>query len=85
MHEADADAAIVEAIITMGHAFGLIVVGEGVERPEQKALLRDLGCDFVQGYLVDRPMPAADLAEYLAERPVRLATMPDAGAVPSWS
>jgi EAL domain-containing protein (putative c-di-GMP-specific phosphodiesterase class I)/ActR/RegA family two-component response regulator len=56
---------LVEAIITMGHSLGLRVVAEGVERPEQAALLKGLQCDMAQGYLFGRPapMPALIAAE----------------------
>jgi EAL domain-containing protein (putative c-di-GMP-specific phosphodiesterase class I) len=49
------DREIVTAIVGMGHALGLTVVAEGVERPEQLSLLQDLGCDRAQGYLLGRP------------------------------
>ncbi len=51
--------AIVETIIRLGHALGLEVVAEGVETTAQLDALTALGCDTVQGYLVARPMPAA--------------------------
>ena len=56
------DRAIVQAVIAMAHSLGLSVVAEGVETQAQLAMLRDQGCDEVQGYLLARPMPAADLA-----------------------
>lgn len=46
---------IVRAILALGHSLNLIVVSEGVETPEQKQLLVDLGCDEFQGYLLGRP------------------------------
>jgi diguanylate cyclase (GGDEF)-like protein len=52
------DATIVETIITMAHALGATVTAEGVERPEQLAILRGLGCDFAQGFLLGRPRVA---------------------------
>lgn len=55
-----ADHAIVEAVIVMAHKLGMKVVAEGVETQEQCDLLRQAGCDFVQGYLIARPMPAED-------------------------
>lgn len=58
MDEDTSSAAIVNAIITLGHALGLSVVAEGVERPTQAALLREVGCDAVQGWLFGRPLPA---------------------------
>ena len=60
------DAAITTAIIAMGHALGLKVVGEGVETDAQQAVLRKQGCDELQGYLFSRPVPAAQFAELLA-------------------
>ena len=52
------DVAIVTAIIQMGHSLQLKTVAEGVETPAQMELLRNLGCDLVQGYLVSVPMDA---------------------------
>jgi predicted signal transduction protein with EAL and GGDEF domain len=48
---------VVEAIVTMAHAIGLTVVGEGVERRTQLDALRELGCDLAQGYLLGAPAP----------------------------
>ncbi len=59
------DAAIVDSIITMGHKLGMKVIAEGVETNEQSAFLRWLGCDQVQGYLIGRPLPAAQVEELL--------------------
>ena len=56
-----ADAMMVRGVIDVVHALGLTVVAEGVERSEQLALLRELGCDTVQGYPISRPVPADDL------------------------
>jgi EAL domain-containing protein (putative c-di-GMP-specific phosphodiesterase class I) len=53
-HDASS-AAIVHAIITLGHALGLSLVAEGVERPAQAKLLREQGCDSAQGWLFGRP------------------------------
>ncbi|GMA75169.1 hypothetical protein GCM10025880_15860 [Methylorubrum aminovorans] len=45
------------AITHLGHNLGLQVTVEGVETQEQLAVLRELGCDQMQGYLFARPMP----------------------------
>jgi len=52
------DTAIVRSIITLGHSLGMLVVGEGVETQGQMDLLRALGCDEVQGFLLGRPQAA---------------------------
>jgi predicted signal transduction protein with EAL and GGDEF domain len=48
---------LISGIIGMGHALGMIVVAEGVEREEQLDFLREQHCDLIQGYLTGRPMP----------------------------
>ncbi len=60
--------AIVNAIIAMSHALGKSVIAEGVETEEQLALLRKLQCDEIQGYLISKPLPAAEFAELLRSR-----------------
>jgi diguanylate cyclase (GGDEF)-like protein len=61
MDKNPSSAAIVRAIITLGHALGLTLVAEGVERPSQAALLREQGCDSGQGWLFGRPLPAEEI------------------------
>ncbi|MDP9256172.1 MAG: PAS domain S-box protein [Actinomycetota bacterium] len=60
------DAAIVRAIITLGHDLGLEVVAEGVESRATYDNLAALGCDLVQGYWLSRPLPPAELTKWLA-------------------
>ncbi|MFM9103562.1 MAG: EAL domain-containing protein, partial [Cyanobium sp.] len=52
------DALIVRAVIDLAHAFGQRCVAEGVETAAHQEMLRAMGCDFVQGFGIARPMPA---------------------------
>ncbi len=57
--------ALCQAITAMAHALGLQVVVEGVETEEQLSLLREIGCDLVQGFLLSRPLRAEVLTQRL--------------------
>lgn len=57
------DAAIVRAIVNLGHSLDLEVIAEGVENAAQVAHLRAEGCDEVQGFYFGRPMPADDFVD----------------------
>lgn len=59
------DATIVTAMIAMSHSLNLKVIAEGVETEEQQVFLREQGCDFLQGYLLSRPMPSAEFERFL--------------------
>jgi diguanylate cyclase (GGDEF)-like protein len=56
---------LVRAMINLAHNLHLEVVAEGVENAEQLALLRQFGCDQVQGYLISKALPLAELARFL--------------------
>jgi len=62
------DLAIARAVIALGHSLNLKVIAEGVETSEQLALLRDNGCDEIQGYYFSRPLPPDDFLHLLQER-----------------
>jgi predicted signal transduction protein with EAL and GGDEF domain len=53
-------ATIIAAIIALGQALEMRIVAEGVETPEQRDLLTELGCDTLQGYLLGRPMTGSN-------------------------
>jgi len=58
--------AVLRSVIELAHALGLEVVAEGVERPEDRDALQELGCDALQGYLIAPPMPASRVTQFLA-------------------
>jgi len=60
------DLALSEAIIVMAHKLGLKVTAEGVETAEQRDILSAAGCDYAQGFLYARPMPAEEFDALLA-------------------
>jgi diguanylate cyclase (GGDEF)-like protein/PAS domain S-box-containing protein len=64
-HDAQATA-IVTAIIELARALGMEAVAEGVENEEQRAFLVQRGCPLAQGYLLGRPVPAAEIEPLLA-------------------
>ena len=67
MDEDEDDAVIVRSTIELAHNMGLKVVAEGVETERTLQLLQHYRCDSVQGYLISRPMAAADATGWLIE------------------
>jgi diguanylate cyclase len=55
------DAALMQAILTMGEGMGIPVIAEGIETPTQRELLQKMGFRYGQGYLFARPLPAAEI------------------------
>ena len=65
-------AMIVRTIVELAHNLGLKAVGEGIETDEAYRLLAESGCDYGQGFLMGRPMPAADLTALVTDTPRRV-------------
>jgi len=65
LDESSRDALLVKSTIDLAHSLGLKVVAEGVETPTALALLRGMGCDVAQGYLIGKPVALQDLVERL--------------------
>jgi diguanylate cyclase (GGDEF)-like protein len=63
------DDVIVRSTINLGHALNLKVVAEGVEAESSWEALGRLGCDFIQGYFVSKPLPTAQFTAWMAARP----------------
>ena len=77
------DQAIVEAMLTLARRLSIEVTAEGVETAEQALALRRRRCDTIQGYLVGKPSPAADVPAMIAAAPAALqAVMPIANESP---
>lgn len=64
----DSDLTIVKSMIELSHGLGKRVLAEGVENSAQLSLLRNIGCDVVQGYFISRPIPENALAKYLQRK-----------------
>jgi diguanylate cyclase (GGDEF)-like protein/PAS domain S-box-containing protein len=66
--ENHAHTALTEAIIVMAHKLGIKTIAEGVETEQQRDLLKTFGCDYVQGYLYSRPVPAMEFEQLLIRK-----------------
>lgn len=64
----DDDAAITRAIIDMAHSLKMTVVAEGVETMAHLEILREMGCDIIQGFYISRPVPEEQLLELLKQQ-----------------
>ena len=53
--------AIVDSIILMAHRLHIKVIAEGAETKDQVKLLKEMGCDIVQGYYYSKPIPSSEL------------------------
>ena len=66
MHSDKVGYTIVQTIIKLAHLLNLGVVAEGVETQEQAGILKTLECDYLQGYLISKPLEASRATSYLA-------------------
>ena len=67
-HSAD-DLAIAQAIISLSHSLELTVVAEGIETEQQRHALVAHKCDYLQGFLISRPVSAQDVVAFFGDRP----------------
>jgi len=63
----DSNRNIVEAIISLAHKLNMTVVAEGIETPEQYAILLDMKCELGQGYLFSRPVPGSEVGRLISQ------------------
>ncbi|MHB8508077.1 MAG: EAL domain-containing protein [Candidatus Dormibacteria bacterium] len=75
-----ADLNLVRAMIDLAHNLGLLVVAEGVEDADTARLLRDLGCETIQGYWLSRPVVPGAIPALLELRPMAAMSGPDSAA-----
>ena len=68
IHENKTMLRVVQLIVEMAKSIGTLVVAEGVETEVQYQLLKQAGCDCVQGYFFSKPLPAADFEAFVDER-----------------
>jgi diguanylate cyclase (GGDEF)-like protein/PAS domain S-box-containing protein len=66
IEEETSQLAIVRAVVSLAHVMGMDVVAEGIETPSQLDVLTNLGCEYGQGYLFARPLPAVEIEAMLA-------------------
>jgi diguanylate cyclase (GGDEF)-like protein len=64
----DSDLTIVKSMIKLSHGLGKRVLAEGVENKDQLNVLRNLGCDAVQGFFIEKPLPEEKLVTYLTRK-----------------
>lgn len=67
MNTGDSSRKYVAAIISIGHVMGFDVISEGVEEPDQLETLKNIGCDYIQGFLWGRPLSAEDAEKLVLE------------------
>ena len=65
VRDIDNQADIIESIIMLAHRMDCHTIAEGVEEPNQLQVLRELDCDYVQGYYYSKPLPADEFLEYI--------------------
>ena len=71
------DFVITKAIIDLGRSLGLKIIAEGIETASQLEILRQLGCNFGQGYYFQKACSAQDIVEaYQARQPLGKAILP---------
>jgi diguanylate cyclase (GGDEF)-like protein len=66
------NSAIVKTLVTLAHTLGIYVVAEGLETEAQRDQLRQLNCEYAQGYLFAKPLPVEAATQWLVQQPLSL-------------
>jgi diguanylate cyclase (GGDEF)-like protein/PAS domain S-box-containing protein len=77
IEEAEGNVAILEAIVTLAHQLGMEVVAEGIQTAGQVKKIRSLGCEYGQGYLFSKPVPADEAEDLIGGKSLEYTTAPD--------
>ena len=75
------DFALCEAIIVMAHKLGISVIAEGIETSEQRILLGRMGCDYGQGFLFGKPIPAIEFGKRISREKSRASRATDTSSI----
>ena len=81
LEEGNERGAVLQAIFAMADALGLEAIAEGVETTGQLRQLRDLGCRWVQGFVIARPLPADRVLAFIAEQATLSSAVGGAGGL----
>lgn len=65
-------ASMIRHMIRMAHELGMQVVAEGIESVNQVLLLREMQCDYIQGYVFSKPLSSLEFGRFLTAQPIRL-------------
>lgn len=65
LESSESDRSIASAIIHLAHSLNLEVIAEGVERKSQMEILKELGCDKIQGYFISKPLPEEEFEKFI--------------------
>ena len=68
--------AILDSIVTLGHALGMTIVAEGIETPNQLTTVMTSGCDIGQGYFLSKPESAETIHQMLSSQKYQTADKP---------
>jgi len=68
----DEGSEIVRTIIALARNLGMEALAEGIEKPEQLHLAREMGCDFAQGFLISKPLPPEEIQDLLEQGPLQI-------------